>query len=617
MLSAQLIYAADFSPTPMKLTTPPQLAYNFNGSNIDIPFTLTGTSAAIWLVINTNGQADNIKAVRNGYLGWHYVNKIDTTIYISGKYEKDSGTNTITWDGKDENGNKASAGAYDYYLWGYDNKSDRQKVCDYIMIGYNNESQFNNIYELGEDSLPLSRPFIMGAVTWMFSDSTKVWKNHGIHYKWQIGNNPDDVSLLQTTKCGIYKPWYLDPKWHSAYMEYDYGGPVLDPDDYNVFYHCCVNIPNLTETMLKWKFVSGGEAILDNDWLGWENLTWTDGGMGVGSSSQRPSCYTDRNYIYVVSPGQMAIDEWNKLRCVSFDGEVKFDKMMHDWYMPDDPGNGNFPNGAFNKLYSRGGNKWFLLGTICCLQQMIDTSRLLDDPDNENDMVVFENRNGDYFLDSNSAPNIEPAWACITWDSDTSVWRNSICIDSNNFNLIFFGFGGISSFGVMTQDGSGIGELAFGDDSAVSNKRKDGGQLCDNGSSYDGLYMNGAWTSTTSDSWQLAQTYYVAFDSAKGVISDKPLSVEEQKPFQFKVNQNSPNPFNPSTTISFTTPESGNVSVEIYNVAGQKVQTLVNSYMIAGEHSVKWDAKGFSAGVYFYKIKAGKYEKTMKMTLLK
>lgn len=108
------------------------------------------------------------------------------------------------------------------------------------------------------------------------------------------------------------------------------------------------------------------------------------------------------------------------------------------------------------------------------------------------------------------------------------------------------------------------------------------------------------------DNWIMCNKTRVEFTNA-----------EENNSSLFFLSQNLPNPFNPSTTITFSIPESGNVSVEIFNVTGQKVKTLVNGFMSAGEHSVKWDANGFSAGVYFYKVKSGKFERTMKMTLLK
>jgi len=113
--------------------------------------------------------------------------------------------------------------------------------------------------------------------------------------------------------------------------------------------------------------------------------------------------------------------------------------------------------------------------------------------------------------------------------------------------------------------------------------------------------------------------WFVTFDSAGGKIVPGAVQpgVEETPQIAFGIEQNTPNPFNPTTTIGFTLAESGNVTIDVYNVAGQKVNTLVNDFMDAGSHSVVWDASGFSAGVYFYTIKSGEFSSTMKMTLLK
>ena len=624
LLFAVNAQAADFSPTPMTITVPAQIDYKFGGAPLEIPFTLTGKAAALWLVINTHGQSENIKAVRNGYLGWHYVNKIDTTIYISQKFERTPGENTITWDGKDENGNIPIPGNYDFYLGGYDNKSERELVCNFIQIGYGNFYQAAQIYEKGPDGLPLANPFIMGNQSFLLSkDDKELYRRTGTHYKWIIGSTPDDISLLQTSLCKMYFPQVNDGTSENFL---GYSGPVLDPRDYDTFYH--VSRKNIIKedpvrhnkyiqpvvTVLKWEFVSSGEAVLNQDWGGWSNIMWEDDSSAM---LEYPNCFKDDNYIYIPSSGTTRIDEWNKVRCINYDGEIVFDKLFHEWFNP------SFyrPNGSIDKMYSRTKNNWLLVSNFGCMHQMINTSRLLDDPDDETDMVIFTNSNGDYFLDNGWKANIEHPWFCVPEISTTvamnnSIYKNSIVIDSNNFNIFFIGNYGITSFGVSTQDGTGIGYMNFADDIANSQYGyKGGGQLCDSGSAYDGLYIHGK-TDPNKHWTEYAQTYYVAFDSAHGMITNE-IAVEEKNPNQFKVNQNSPNPFNPSTTIAFTLPEKGNVNIDIYNVAGQKVKTLVNGYMSEGEHSVRWDASGCSAGVYFYKVKAGKYERSMKMTLVR
>ena len=85
---------------------------------------------------------------------------------------------------------------------------------------------------------------------------------------------------------------------------------------------------------------------------------------------------------------------------------------------------------------------------------------------------------------------------------------------------------------------------------------------------------------------------------------------------------NYPNPFNPTTEISFALKDAQNVTLEIFNVRGQKVKTLINDNMDAGLHQVLWagldnDGKQISSGIYFYKMQAGKYISTRKMILMK
>ncbi len=89
-----------------------------------------------------------------------------------------------------------------------------------------------------------------------------------------------------------------------------------------------------------------------------------------------------------------------------------------------------------------------------------------------------------------------------------------------------------------------------------------------------------------------------------------------------ELSGNYPNPFNPSTTISFSVKEALPVSIGIYNLKGQLVRTLVNEDKAAGSHSVSWDGRDnngspVSSGVYFYKMHAGKYSSTKKMILMK
>lgn len=95
-----------------------------------------------------------------------------------------------------------------------------------------------------------------------------------------------------------------------------------------------------------------------------------------------------------------------------------------------------------------------------------------------------------------------------------------------------------------------------------------------------------------------------------------------QLPAVFALEQNYPNPFNPSTNISFSLPDAAEVTLEIYNVLGQKIVTLVNANYEAGEHIVEWDGRNaagsaVSSGIYFYRLTAGTAVTSKKMMLLK
>lgn len=88
-------------------------------------------------------------------------------------------------------------------------------------------------------------------------------------------------------------------------------------------------------------------------------------------------------------------------------------------------------------------------------------------------------------------------------------------------------------------------------------------------------------------------------------------------PEEYVLYQSYPNPFNPTTTIKYSLPQSDNVSLVVYDILGREVAVLLDEYRIAGTYSVEFNASRYASGIYFYQLQAGNFVETKKMILLK
>ncbi len=102
-------------------------------------------------------------------------------------------------------------------------------------------------------------------------------------------------------------------------------------------------------------------------------------------------------------------------------------------------------------------------------------------------------------------------------------------------------------------------------------------------------------------------------------IMDKTTDVRQDYkiPYEFSLEQNFPNPFNPSTKISWQSPVAGHQTLKVYDVLGNEVAALVDEYREAGRYEATFDASKLSSGIYFYKFQTGSFIQSKKMTLLK
>jgi WD40 repeat protein len=123
------------------------------------------------------------------------------------------------------------------------------------------------------------------------------------------------------------------------------------------------------------------------------------------------------------------------------------------------------------------------------------------------------------------------------------------------------------------------------------------------------------WSHWTASDWMIRMTLV---EGGQGIGNEYVSGL----PLEISLKQNYPNPFNPTTRIEFALPNAGNVNLEIYNCLGQKIRSLVDSYLEPGYHTAVWDGKtdlglAVSSGMYYYRLTCGDYRISRKMTMLK
>lgn len=118
---------------------------------------------------------------------------------------------------------------------------------------------------------------------------------------------------------------------------------------------------------------------------------------------------------------------------------------------------------------------------------------------------------------------------------------------------------------------------------------------------------------TPVDDWGVDMTTRGVINVVTGIGDDAVTGVVEK----YSLDNNYPNPFNPSTKIQYSIPTNEFVSLKVYDAIGKEVATLVNKQQNAGVHNVNFNASQLSSGVYFYKIDAGNFVSVKKMMLIK
>ncbi len=296
--------AAGFSPTPLKISAPWWLSF-YNKWDLDkFSFTvsLTGTDALVTFLIFTRDRGMTVQSVRNGYLGWNYVNKTDTCVYVAPPVHLSVGANTMRWAGRDANGNTLPSADYTYYLWGIADKDVKVHAAPFPTHDIWRNPPI--LLQYDERGTAKANPVL--------------WTKQA---KWPLGGDPDDVALMET--CVITPP--------DNCTLGRYACPQPDKDTY--FFVEVGRSTDARQGVARYKWISSGAAILDTSWG--ENGFNLIGGSW-GSEDDGAGVLSDRSLLYTMTRGRPAKGISTRLNAWDWqDGSLVVRLDISGWW--DDP----------------------------------------------------------------------------------------------------------------------------------------------------------------------------------------------------------------------------------------------------------------------------------------
>ncbi len=211
--------------------------------------------------------------------------------------------------------------------------------------------------------------------------------------------------------------------------------------------------------------------------------------------------------------------------------------------------------------------------------------------------------------ETNSGGNLLRTWTGNAWDSSAWNWNVAYTYSANSWYYAELEKrAGFITLRLYDENKNIIEEttpVSFDKVFAISNP-------------LEFLYVGEPHTDDYEGNVRIDEITLLSYDSLSTSVGDEANDL----PVSFVISQNYPNPFNPSTTIEYALPTRTNIKIEIYNLLGQNVRTLVNKEQLAGNHNVTWDGNNNSgqmvtSGIYLYKLTTHDFSSSKKMLLLK
>jgi len=585
--------------------------YAFDGSDLEVPFTLTGSGATVWLIVYTSGQNPPLTITGDGpgpyadaertSAGWHVYDGVDYLVYKSDGERFEEGANTIKWNGKDNAGNNVGAGSYSLTLAAFDDEATPHVVGP---VRRTTGSFVQVTLDTDESRMYDQVHVVNMANDWIEHDWTTFAGGAGLD-EWD-----------QTTVAGA-----CGDKCGSRFNSFN---PLRDD---NYIGNVRGGGGHIAKFSVDW---AARQVIIDEDWgsdAGGENgLVFTEmPGRDYGSALN-----ADKTQIITsggVSGTQSSLKGW------SVDtGEKLWEWDVSEIFLYDNNGSDRSSGPGWMGRQYNGEPDPF--GVVSSSHHASVAVR--HDYDGN---VKWINRNGDGYGDM--IPwSAEGGFGELTY-GHTEAPSFKYSIYATDWGWVGLPDNGLdnSSFGyVLGEDGSGLfkfepknAPLTWAQFAIIVNGDTD----------WDGVFLSlgGIQDEAGSNDWLNEEIQgdwipqlvffplaHFPYDHARVSLGEAATAVAEVEstvlPDSYTLGNAYPNPFNPETTIRFSLPWEVDVRVDVFNEQGQFVQSLVDQRLNAGEFEVTWDgtdASGsqVSSGVYLYKITAPNLSLSKKVTLLK
>ena len=611
--SAQLIHAGNPEVTSLSQMTsagPPTLLkieglsdmpdYAFDGSDLEVNFSLEGAGATVWLFVYTSGQNPPLtiegegpgpyKDPQRDQPGWHVYEGVDYLVYKSAGERMDEGDNSITWNGRDNDGNVVSAGAYTLHLAAWDDEAFPHVVAGRV---------FRKLGTPGRPYWDLDREqiFDFNAVNDMNNDWVENFEGY------------DTMDLSAVSDAGGARPL------SAVFLDDDFSEAIAIGQS-NLLERLTIDWDaNRVATVEDWGEDHGGvNGVINVEDLG-------------GSAGQRTIASNPDKTIAYLTAGVSGLQA--QLAGYSIEtGEKVSSWDMTDLFLYDNKGadrvGGPMELSAF---YDGSPDPWGLTMTSH------HTSVIARYGYDGN--LVWANRNGDGIGDTRAFNSSDNTFGDLIYGhTEAPTFKYSLFSAPDGWVSVCENGRDNVAFGSMLgQDGSGL--FKFEPKNAPITWSQ---YVCvvDDDTEWDGVYMNigGFRHGLPFNDWvvdkeaasglpdhPMVQYPYDQKKVSLGMSTDV-AEVGGAVPAGYSVSDAYPNPFNPETTVRFSLPWEVDVRVTVYNEQGQKVATLADQRLGPGNFDITWDGTDDSgaavaSGVYLYRIEAPDLRLSKKVTLLK